>query len=55
MTLSEMYSAVRNHVVDGLNGVSSTSFHWSSYKDEILLTTSAVIVNHNTRVIVRYN
>jgi hypothetical protein len=31
MTLSEMASAVRNHV-DGLNGISSTSFLWSSYK-----------------------
>jgi hypothetical protein len=30
MTLSEMASAVRNHVADGLNGISSTSF--SSYK-----------------------
>jgi hypothetical protein len=44
MTLSEMASAVRNHVADGLNGISSTSFLWSSYKTEILLTTSAVIV-----------
>jgi hypothetical protein len=26
MTLSEMASAVRNHVADGLNGISSTSF-----------------------------
>jgi hypothetical protein len=31
MTLSEMASAVRNHVADGL-GISSTSFLWSSYK-----------------------
>jgi hypothetical protein len=31
MTLSEMASAVRNHVADGLNGISSTSF-LSSYK-----------------------
>jgi hypothetical protein len=43
MTLSEMASAVRNHVADGLNGISSTSFLWS-IQDEILLTTSAVIV-----------
>jgi hypothetical protein len=43
MTLSEMASAVRNHVADGLNGISSTSFLWK-LQDEILLTTSAVIV-----------
>jgi hypothetical protein len=44
MTLSEMASAVRNHVADGLNGISSTSFSLEQLQDEILLTTSAVIV-----------
>jgi hypothetical protein len=38
-----MASAVRNHVADGLNGISSTSF-LEQLQDEILLTTSAVIV-----------
>jgi hypothetical protein len=33
MTLSEMASAVRNHVADGLNGISSTSFLWSSKRN----------------------
>jgi hypothetical protein len=43
MTLSEMASAVRNHVADGLNGISSTSFLWSSFTDNTS-NTSAVIV-----------
>jgi hypothetical protein len=33
MTLSEMASAVRNHVADGLNGISSTSFLWSNKRN----------------------
>jgi hypothetical protein len=41
MTL-EMASAVKNHVTDGLNGTSSTSFR--ALQDEINLTTSAIIV-----------
>jgi len=44
MTLSQMASAVRNHVVDGLDGVSATAFSMSQLRDEILQTTSAVII-----------
>lgn len=44
MTLLEMASAIKNHVTDGLNGVSSTSFSIEQLQDEIILTTSAVIV-----------
>jgi hypothetical protein len=40
MTLSEMASAVRNHVADGLNGISSTS-SLEQLQDEILLTLSS--------------
>jgi hypothetical protein len=43
-----MASAVRNHVADGLNGISSTSF-LEQLQDEILLTTSAVIVKYLLR------
>jgi hypothetical protein len=42
MTLSEMASAVRNHVADGLNIFNI--FSLEQLQDEILLTTSAVIV-----------
>jgi hypothetical protein len=45
-----MASAVRNHVADGLNGISSTSFLWSSYKTKYL-TTSAVIVKLSAGVV----
>jgi hypothetical protein len=44
MTLAEMASAVRNHVVDGLNGVSTTSFSLEQLQDEIILTTSAIVL-----------
>lgn len=44
MTLAEMASAIRNHVVDGLNGVSSTSFSAVQLQDEIIQTTAAVII-----------
>jgi hypothetical protein len=38
-----MASAVRNHVADGLNGIFNI-FSLEQLQDEILLTTSAVIV-----------
>jgi len=43
MTLAQMASAIRNHVVDGLDGVGSTSFSMDQLKDEILLTSSTII------------
>ena len=44
MTLSEMASAVSNHVRDGLDGVSSSAFSIDQLKDEILLATTSIIV-----------
>jgi hypothetical protein len=44
MTLSQMASAIRNHVVDGLNGIASTAFSTDQLRDEILQTTSSVLV-----------
>jgi hypothetical protein len=44
MTLSQMASAIRNHVVDGLNGIAVTSFSTDQLRDEILQTTSFVLV-----------
>jgi hypothetical protein len=44
MTLSQMASAIRNHVVDGLDGISSASFSTEQLKDEILLTASSSLV-----------
>jgi hypothetical protein len=49
MTLSEMASTIKNHVVDGLNGISSGSFSISQLEDEILLATSAVVVKLSTQ------
>lgn len=44
MTLSQMASAIRNHVVDGLDGISQTAFSVDQLKDEILQTAAFVIV-----------
>ena len=44
MTLSQMASAIRNHVVDGLNGVATTAFSTAQLRDEILQTTAFVLV-----------
>lgn len=55
MTLAEMASAVRNHVVDGLNGVSSTSFTTEQLQDEIILTTAAVIVKLTAQGLIDIN
>jgi hypothetical protein len=44
MTLTEMASSVSNHVTDGLSGVTSVTLPIDQLKDEILLTTSAIIV-----------
>jgi len=43
MTLKEMASSVRNHVVDGLDGVAETSFSIEQLRNEILLTAPGVI------------
>lgn len=44
MTLQEMASAVRNHVVDGLDGISNTSFSVQQLQDEILLVAPAIML-----------
>lgn len=44
MTLKQMASAIRNNVVSGLNGMSSTIFSLEQLEDEIVLTASAVVV-----------
>lgn len=55
MTLAEMASAVRNHVVDGLNGVSATSFSIEQLQDEIIQTTAAVIIKLTTQGLLDIN
>lgn len=55
MTLQEMASSVRNHVRDGLNGVSETSFSIEQLQDEIILTTSAVIIELSTKGLIDIN
>lgn len=49
MTLSEMASAIRNHVVDGLNGASATAFSKAQLRDEIIQTTSTVIMEYSAQ------
>ncbi|MCK5787963.1 MAG: hypothetical protein KAH32_03120 [Chlamydiia bacterium] len=44
MTLNQLASTVRNHVNDGLNGLATLSFSIEQLKDEILLTSSTLLV-----------
>jgi hypothetical protein len=44
MTLDEMASTIKNHVVDGLNGAANVSFSTEQLKDEILLATSTAVI-----------
>ena len=44
MTLTQMASTIRNHVVDGLNGLTATSFSMEQLQDEILQTASTSII-----------
>lgn len=55
MTLNQMASAIRNNVVDGLDGVSSTAFSIEQLKDEILLTASSSIIKLTTQGILDIN
>ena len=55
MTLDQMASAIRNHVVDGLNGTATVSFSIEQLKDEVLLTTSAVILKLSAQGLVDIN
>jgi hypothetical protein len=55
MTLDEMASTIRNHVVDGLNGAASVPFSIEQLKDEILLTTSTVILKLSAQGLVDIN
>lgn len=52
MTLSQMASAIRNHVVDGLDGIASTSFSVDQLKDEILQVTAFVIVEFTAQGVI---
>ena len=49
MTISQMASTIRNHVVDGLNGISSTAFSVEQLHDEILQTASSSIIKLTTQ------
>jgi len=44
MTLKQLATAVRNHVVDGLKGVSYTAFSIEQLEEEILLLTQSVMM-----------
>ena len=55
MTLSQMASAINNHIRDGLNGISSANTSDDQLKDEILLTTSALIVKLSTQGLLDIN
>jgi hypothetical protein len=44
MTLAQMASTIKNRVVDGLNGVSSTSFSIEQLQDEIILNTATTLM-----------
>lgn len=44
MTLKQIASTIRNNVVDGLNGATTTSFSMEQLKDEILLQAAASTV-----------
>jgi len=46
MQLNQMASAIRNHVVDGLNGISNASFSLEQIEDEIISTTSTLLVTY---------
>ena len=46
MTLEQMASSVRSHVVDGLNGISNASFSLEQIQDEIIYTTSALLTTY---------
>lgn len=52
MTLTQMATAVRNHVVDGLKGVSYTAFSMEQLKDEILLTAQTVLLEFSKQGII---
>jgi len=43
LTLEQIASTIRNHVVDGLDGVSETSFSIEQLKDEIMISASASV------------
>ena len=47
-----MASAIRNHVVDGLNGVDVTSFSMVQLEDEILMNAPGIILELSTKGII---
>lgn len=44
MTLQEMASAIRNHVLDGLDGISNTAFSVQQLQDEILMSAPGIML-----------
>lgn len=44
MTLSQMASAIRNNIMDGLDGAGTLTFSIEQLQDEIIQTTASVIV-----------
>lgn len=52
MTLRQMANTVRNHVVDGLNGQGSISFSIEQLQDEIITTTSKLIMQYTAQGII---
>jgi hypothetical protein len=55
MTLTQLASAIRNNVVDGLDGISSTSFSTEQLKDEILLTAASTLVSLTSKGLIDLN
>ncbi|MCK5788091.1 MAG: hypothetical protein KAH32_03785 [Chlamydiia bacterium] len=53
MTLKQMATAVRNHVVDGLKGISNISFSIEQLEDEILLSTQSVMLEYAAKGLIK--
>jgi hypothetical protein len=52
MTLKQLATAVRNHVVDGLKGVSYTAFSIEQLEEEILLLAQTVMMEFSAKGII---
>lgn len=48
-----MATTVRNHVVDGLKGISNLSFSIEQIEDEILLTTQTVMLEYSAKGLIK--
>jgi len=49
MTLKQMASAIRSHVLNGVNGADSLPFSIEQLEDEILLSASSIIIQMMTK------